>query len=308
MKTLSQKGLNVLPSSTLVIDAMFKELKVSGIDVLGFGAGEPDFETPDNIKTAGKLAIEKGITRYTPVAGLQELREAVCRKFKRDYNLDYKTDQIVVSNGAKQSIYNALFAIVNPGDEVIIPMPYWISYPQMAIMCGGIPVYAKTTGDNGFKVSAEQIEALVTPKTKAIILNSPSNPAGTVYDPGELDKIAEIVIKHDLYIISDEIYEKLIYDGLEFSSISMLGEEICRRTIIINGVSKSYAMTGWRIGFSASSKELAQVMNNIQSHTTSNCSSIGQYASIEALDGQQEDVENMRKAFQKRAGLYGSAY
>ncbi|MDK2811005.1 MAG: aspartate aminotransferase [Petroclostridium sp.] len=297
---LSKKALSISPSSTLAIDAKFKSMKAKGIDVVGFGAGEPDFDTPAHIKEAAIKAINEGFTKYTPASGMPQLREAVCRKFKRDNGLDYSPEQIVVSNGAKHSLVNAFMAICDPGDEVIIPAPFWVSYPEMVKMADGVPVFLNTSEENNFKFTVEDLKKAITAKTRALVLNSPSNPTGMVYSREELKEIAEVAVQNNIYIISDEIYEKLIYDGMEHTSIATFGDEIKDLTIIINGVSKTYAMTGWRIGYTASNAKIAKVMGNIQSHATSNPNSIAQVAAIAALDGPQDDIEVMRKAFIER--------
>jgi aspartate aminotransferase len=297
---LSKKALSISPSSTLAIDAKFKSMKAKGIDVVGFGAGEPDFDTPAHIKEAAIKAINEGFTKYTPASGMPQLREAVCRKFKRDNGLDYSPEQIVVSNGAKHSLVNAFMAICDPGDEVIIPAPFWVSYPEMVKMADGVPVFLNTSEENNFKFTIEDLKKAITAKTRALVLNSPSNPTGMVYSREELKEIAEVAVQNNIYIISDEIYEKLIYDGMEHTSIATFGNEIKDLTIIINGVSKTYAMTGWRIGYTASNAKIAKVMGNIQSHATSNPNSIAQVAAIAALDGPQDDIEVMRKAFIER--------
>ncbi|MBZ4646815.1 MAG: aminotransferase class [Clostridia bacterium] len=297
---LSKKALSISPSSTLAIDAKFKSMKAKGIDVVGFGAGEPDFDTPAHIKEAAIKAINEGFTKYTPASGMPQLREAVCRKFKRDNGLDYSPEQIVVSNGAKHSLVNAFMAICDPGDEVIIPAPFWVSYPEMVKMADGVPVFLNTSEENNFKFTVEDLKKAITAKTRALVLNSPSNPTGMVYSREELKEIAEVAVQNNIYIISDEIYEKLIYDGMEHTSIATFGNEIKDLTIIINGVSKTYAMTGWRIGYTASNAKIAKVMGNIQSHATSNPNSIAQVAAIAALDGPQDDIEVMRKAFIER--------
>jgi aspartate aminotransferase len=297
---LSKKALSISPSSTLAIDAKFKSMKAKGIDVVGFGAGEPDFDTPAHIKEAAIKAINEGFTKYTPASGMPQLREAVCRKFKRDNGLDYSPEQIVVSNGAKHSLVNAFMAICDPGDEVIIPAPFWVSYPEMVKMADGVPVFLNTSEENNFKFTIEDLKKAITAKTRALVLNSPSNPTGMVYSREELKEIAEVAVQNNIYIISDEIYEKLIYDGMEHTSIATFGDEIKDLTIIINGVSKTYAMTGWRIGYTASNAKIAKVMGNIQSHATSNPNSIAQVAAIAALDGPQDDIEVMRKAFIER--------
>ncbi len=296
----SKKFESISPSPTLAIDSKFKQMKADGLDVVGFGAGEPDFETPKHIKEAAIEAIMKGKTKYTPASGTIELKKAICEKFKRDNGLSYEPSDIVVSNGAKHSLINALGAILNPGDEVIIPAPFWVSYPEMVKYNDGVPVIIHTTEENKFKVSPSQIEEAITSKTKAIIINSPCNPTGMVYTKEELSKIAEIAVKHNIYVISDEIYEHLIYGGVTHTSIASLGDDIKELTIIINGVSKTYAMTGWRIGFTASSTRIAKMMSNVQSHTTSNPNSIAQEATIAALNGPKDELEVMLKAFDER--------
>lgn len=297
---LSRKAQQISSSVTLSITARAKRLKEEGIDVISFGAGEPDFNTPFNIQNAAIDAIKKGLTRYTPASGIFELKQAICDKFKKENNLDYIPTQIVISNGAKHSLYNALLAICNPGDEVIVPVPYWVSYPELVKLADAVPVFVNTSEENNFKYTRENLFNAVTKKTKAIILNSPNNPTGTVYDRKELEMIAEIAVSRDLIIISDEIYEKLIYGSVKHTSIASLGEEIKERTIVVNGMSKAYAMTGWRIGYTASEENIAKMMSNIQSHATSNPNSIAQYASVEALKGPQDDVEAMRWEFEKR--------
>lgn len=297
---LSRKGKGISASVTLAITAKAKTLKEQGVDVVSFGAGEPDFNTPINIQEEGIRAIKKGLTRYTPASGILELKEAICKKFVNDNNIEYKPSQIVISNGAKQCLYNALMAICNPQDEVIVPIPYWVSYPELVKLADGVPVYIETKEEDNFKYTKAALLNAITDKTKAIILNSPNNPTGVVYTKEELEMVAEIAIEHDLIIISDEIYEKLVYEGVKHISIASLNDEIKKRTIVINGVSKAYAMTGWRIGYSASVEEIAKIMSNIQSHATSNANSIAQYASVEALNGPQDTIELMRKEFEKR--------
>jgi aspartate aminotransferase len=297
---LSRKGKGISSSVTLAITAKAKMLKEQGVDVVSFGAGEPDFNTPENIQEAGIKAIKMGFTRYTPASGILELKEAICKKLSRDNKLEYKSSQIVISNGAKHSLYNALMAICNPGDEIIVPIPYWVSYPELIKLVDGIPVYVETKEEDNFKYTKDALLNAITDKTKAIILNSPNNPTGVVYTKEELEMVADIALKHDLIIISDEIYEKLVYDEVKHISIASLNEQIKRRTIVLNGVSKAYAMTGWRIGYTASEEEIAKIMSNIQSHATSNPNSIAQYASVEALNGPQETIELMRKEFENR--------
>ncbi|KAA5807704.1 pyridoxal phosphate-dependent aminotransferase [Thermoanaerobacterium thermosaccharolyticum] len=296
---LSEKARSISPSLTLDITANANKMRSLGIDVIGFGAGEPDFDTPDYIKKAAIEAIEKGYTKYTPTSGIIELKEAIVSKLKNDNNLSYETSQIVVSNGAKQSIYNTLCAILNPGDEVLIPSPYWLSYPEMVKLANGVPIFVETDERNNFKVTVEQLEEAISDRTKAIIINSPNNPTGAVYNETELKNIADLAVKHNIFIISDEIYEKLIYDGRHIS-IASFNDDIKNLTIIINGMSKAYSMTGWRIGYSASNKEIANLISNIQSHMTSNPNTIAQYASVKALSTGYDIIENMVNEFKKR--------
>lgn len=296
----SVKNMAIAPSPTLSIDAKYKQMLADGIDVVGFGAGEPDFNTPEHIRNAAIDAINGGQTRYTPAAGTLKLRQAVANKFKNDNNLNYKPTQIVISNGAKHSLTNAFSAILNPGDEVIIPAPYWVSYPEMVKMADGVPKFVFADEEHEFKITAQQLEEAITEKTKAVILNSPSNPTGMVYTERELRSLAETAVKHDLIIVADEIYEKLVYDGNSHTSIASFSEEIFDHTITINGVSKSYAMTGWRIGFAAANDKIAKIMSNIQSHAASNPNSIAQAATIAALEGPQDEVEAMRQVFAER--------
>ncbi|MDD4689756.1 MAG: pyridoxal phosphate-dependent aminotransferase [Eubacteriales bacterium] len=298
---LSEKNMGISASPTLAIDAKYKAMLAEGIDVVGFGTGEPDFDTPNNIKKAAIEAIEKGYTKYTPASGILALKKAVCEKFKRENGLDYGPSQIVISNGAKHSLVNTFDAILNPGDEVIIPAPYWVSYPEMVKLADGVPVEVQATEEDGFKVTVAQLKSVLSDRTKAIVINSPSNPTGMIYSAKELMEIADFAVENDLFVVSDEIYEHLIYsEGEGHVSIASFGEEIKKRTIVINGVSKSYAMTGWRIGYAAATPEIANVMSNIQSHAASNPSSISQYAAIEALEGPQDSVEQMRLAFKER--------
>lgn len=299
MKISSRMSV-VKPSSTLAITAKAKRLKAEGKDVVGFGAGEPDFNTPEHINKAAIEAIETGFTKYTPATGIMELKEAISRKLEIENGVSYAPTQIVVSNGAKHSLTNALMAILNEGDEVIIPAPFWLSYPQMVHMAGGNPVEVKTLEKNDYKITVEDLEGVMTPNTKAIILNSPSNPTGTIYTKEELAAIADFVVEKDLFVISDEIYEKLIYDGNKHVSIAALNDKMPERTIIINGVSKSYAMTGWRIGYAAAPLEVAKVMGNMQSHATSNPNAIAQKAALAAIAGPQDCVANMLKHFEER--------
>jgi aspartate aminotransferase len=297
---LSKKAMKISPSLTLAITAKAKKMKAEGIDVIGFGAGEPDFNTPENIQQAAIKAIEAGQTRYTAASGISELKEAIVNKLKRDNNLTYKTSQVIISTGAKQCLANVFQAILNPGDEVLIGAPYWVSYPELVQLADGVPNFVETQESNSFKLTVEALEKSVNKKTKAMILNSPNNPTGTAYTKEELEKIATFAQKHDIIVVSDEIYEKLLYGESGHISIASLSEDAYNRTIVINGVSKAYAMTGWRIGYAAASEKVTSLMSNIQSHTTSNPCSISQYASVEALNGDQSEVERMKQEFKKR--------
>ncbi|GMQ56996.1 pyridoxal phosphate-dependent aminotransferase [Vallitalea sediminicola] len=297
---LSSKGLDIKPSSTLEITAKAKQMKADGIDVVGFGAGEPDFDTPDHIKQAAIEAINEGFTKYTPASGILPLKKAICSKLEEDNNVSYNPSQIVVSNGAKHSLTNTFMAILNPGDEVIIPAPFWLSYVQMVKIADGVPVVVKTSKENNYKATIEDLKNALTDKTKAILINSPSNPTGMVYSEEELKKVAEFAVKNDLFVISDEIYEKLIYGDEKHISIASFSKDIYNRTIVINGVSKSYAMTGWRIGYAAAPVEIAKIMSNIQSHASSNPNSIAQKAALAAISGSQECVDKMKTQFDKR--------
>lgn len=297
---ISKKALAVSPSSTLAIDSKFKAMKAEGIDVVGFGTGEPDFDTPENIKNAAKAALDRGFTKYTPASGTLDLKKAVCEKFKRDNGLDYTPAQIVVSNGAKHSLMNVFTAICDPGDEVIVPAPFWVSYTEMIRLADGVPVVVQTSEDSGFKLNPEDFEKAITPRTRAIVINSPSNPNGMVYSKNDLKALADVALKHGLYIISDEVYEHLVYDGHTHTSIASFGPEYKEATIVVNAVSKTYAMTGWRIGYTACAEPLAKAMANIQSHGTSNPNSIAQVAAAEALRGDLSAVMEMKKAFIER--------
>ncbi|WP_276929570.1 pyridoxal phosphate-dependent aminotransferase [Herbinix luporum] len=298
--TLSKKAMAVKPSSTLAITAKAKEMKANGIDVVGFGAGEPDFNTPENICNAAINALNEGYTKYTPAAGSLELRKAICDKFKKFNNLNYEADQIVVSNGGKHSLTNIFTAILNPGDEVIIPTPYWLSYPEIVKLADGVPVFVRADKSQNYKITAKQLEEACTDKTKALILNSPNNPSGMVYSKEELEAIAEVAVKKDFYVVSDEMYEHLVYGDEKHISIGSLNDEIYKRTITCSGVSKGYSMTGWRIGYTGSSKEIAKLMSSVQSHQTSNPNSIAQKAAYEALVGPQDSVYAMKSEFEKR--------
>ncbi len=300
MRDLSKNVTRISPSVTLDITAKARRMAKEGLDVVSFGAGEPDFDTPDHIKKAALKAIEEGFTKYTPSSGMPELREAIAGKFRADNGLEYKSSQIVVSCGAKHSLYNIFEAVLNEGDEVIIPAPYWVSYPEMVKAQGGVPVYLEAFSKDKFKVSEPSLRSKITKRTKAFILNSPSNPTGCVYDAAELESIASLAVERDFYIISDEIYEKLIYDGKKHVSIGSLGKDICARTITVNGVSKSYSMTGWRIGYAGGPSDIMGVISNLQSHATSNPASISQKAALTALVSDQSCVEAMRHEFEER--------
>ena len=300
MGVLSSRAKSLKPSPTLAINAKAKSMQAQGIHVISFGAGEPDFDTPENIKQAAKKAIDDGFTKYTPVGGIDDLKDAIIKKFQRDNQLTYKRSEIIVSCGGKHSFYNLAQAIFDQGDEVIVPAPYWVSYPPMVALANATPVIAETTEKNDFKITSGELKKAITPKTKALILNSPSNPTGSAYTRKELENIAEIVLSKNIFVISDEIYEKIVYDGFKFISIASLSDEIKKRTIIVHGMAKTYAMTGWRIGYTAGSEEIISAMNNIQSQSTSNPTSISQKASVEALIGPQSEVDKMVSAFGQR--------
>lgn len=300
MKELAQIASAVQVSSTMAIDALAKQMKADGVDVIGFGAGEPDFNTPDHIKAAADRAIAGNLTRYTPASGALALKEAVCQRMREDCGVEYKPSQVVVSTGAKHCVYLALRALVNPGDEIILPAPYWVSYLELIKMVGGRPVVILSEEKDRFKMSAEQLAAAITPKTKALILNNPGNPTGMVYSREELEAIAKVCVEKDIYVISDEIYYGLLYDGAQFVSASALGNKMKERTILINGVSKSYAMTGWRIGYLLASERIAQVLGNYVSHSTGSPCTVSQAAAVAALSGSQDCVEEMRQAFEMR--------
>ncbi len=297
---LSDKAKNVSPSPTLAISAKANELKKAGVDVIGFGAGEPDFDTPDHIKKRAIDEINNGFTKYTPAAGIPELKQAIAEKLERDNRVSYEPEEIVVSNGAKHSLLNACTALLNPGDEALILTPYWVSYPELVKLGGGTPKIIETKEENNFKVTIEELEENISANTKLLILNSPSNPSGQMYSKEEIEKIGEIAIKKDIFIVSDEIYEYIVYDDNEHVSIASLSDEIKDKTVIVNGVSKSYSMTGWRIGYTASNKELAGAMGAMQSHSTSNPASISQMAALEAITGPQDCVKEMVQEFDKR--------
>lgn len=298
---LSSRVQNVSASMTLAITAKAKKMKREGIDVIGFGSGEPDFDTPPHIKQAGIRAIQKGLTKYTAASGTDELKKAICDKFFNDNKLKYEPSQIVVSCGAKHSIYNIFQAVCDRGDEVIIPSPYWLSYPEMVKLASATPVFIDTDEKSGFKVSPEKLKAALTKKTKVIVLNSPANPTGCVYNVDELKKIRDIVVKNNILVISDEIYEEIIFDQRVHVSIASLGDDIFNQTIVVNGASKSFAMTGWRIGYAGFSDEkIAAAVKNLQSHSTSNPTSISQEAALQALKEKTSDVKNMVTEFERR--------
>ena len=297
---LSRKAMQITPSPTLAIDSRAKQMKSEGIDVIGFGAGEPDFDTPEHIRAAAIEAINQGFTRYTPASGIPELKAAVCNKLRQENNLDYEPEQIIISNGAKHCLDNVFSAILNPGDEVIIPAPYWVSYPELVKLNDGIPVALETKPDNNYKARPDDLTRAISPRTKALVLNSPCNPTGQVYSREELEGIAKFAVENNLFIISDEVYEKLIYGENSHVSIASLGEDVKKLTITVNGASKTYAMTGWRIGYTASELDVAKTMASIQSHGASNPNSIAQKAALTAISSSQACVEFMRRAFSER--------
>ncbi len=303
MISLSQRSQNVTPSSTLAITAKINAMIADGVDVVKFGAGEPDFDTPDYIKAAAVDALDAGFTKYTPVPGIPELREAIAQKFQQDNGLSYSPSQVIVSCGAKHTIYNIFQAICDPGDEVIFAAPYWVSYPEQIKLAGAIPNVIHTTPEKNFCMTPAQVEAAITPQTKAILVNSPSNPTGTTYDVDTLKQIGELAVKHQVYLISDEIYEALLYDGAAHQSPATFNEETKAITFVVNGVSKAYSMTGWRIGYTAGPEDAIQAMSGIQSHSTSNPTSIAQKAALAALTAPQDAVEEMRTAFEERRNV-----
>lgn len=300
MMKLAKRVAQIKPSPTLAITGKAKAMKAQGIDVVGFGAGEPDFDTPAHIKEAAKKALDAGYTKYTPVPGSPELKDAIIAKLKRDNGLEYKRENIIVSLGAKHSIFNVAQAAWEKGDEIIIPAPYWVSYPDIALLAGATPVIVETKQKNGFKMTPGQLDRAITPKTRCVVLNSPSNPTGAAYTKDELAALARVIVKRDITVLSDEIYEKLVYDGFEFASIASLGEEIKRRTILVNGLSKAFSMTGWRIGYVAADKDLVAAMTNIQSQSTSNPVSFCDKASVEALNGPQDFMKEWVAEFDRR--------
>jgi aspartate aminotransferase len=297
---LADRTKAIKPSPTLAMNAKAKALKAAGEDITNFGVGEPDFDTPENIKEAAIKALKEGFTKYTAVGGIDELKDAIIDKFKKDNNLTYEKGEILVSCGAKHSLYNVAEALFGPGDEVIIPAPYWVTYPDQVVLNDATSVIVETDEQNSFMIDPDRLREKLTSKTKALILNSPSNPTGLAYDRETLTKIAEMAMEHDFYIVSDEIYEKLVYDGFEHISIASLGDEIKQRTVVVNGLSKSHSMTGWRIGFTAAPADITKAMTNIQSQSTSNATSIVQKAAVEALTGPQDFIADMLTEFDKR--------
>jgi aspartate aminotransferase len=297
---LAERVSLIKPSLTSVVDTQAKALKKAGVDVISFGAGEPDFDTPEPIKEAAIRAIKEGFTKYTPVGGIDELKEAIQTRFREDLGLNYQLNEVVVSGGGKHSLYNIAQVLWGPGDEIIVPAPYWVSYPAMIVLAGATPVILPTREENGFKATPEAVASVVTPRTRAVILNSPSNPTGSVYNREELEALGRIILEKDLTVVSDDIYDKIIFDGRSFVNLAMLGEDYKARTLIVNGVSKTYAMTGWRIGYTAGPREVIAAINKIQSHSTSNPTSIAQKAAVAALGGPQEFVQQMRLEFDRR--------
>lgn len=304
MPFLSETLSRVKPSPTIAVTNMAAELKASGKDVIGLGAGEPDFDTPENIKAAAIAAINAGKTKYTAVDGIPELKKAICTKLKRDNGLDYATDQISVGTGGKQVLYNALMATMNPGEEVLIPAPYWVSYPDMVLLAGGTPTFVEGGLETNFKITAEQLDAAITPKTKWFIFNSPSNPTGAGYSHDELKALTDVLMKHPhVWVMTDDMYEHLAYDDFKFCTPAEVEPGLCDRTLTVNGVSKAYAMTGWRIGYAAGPKELIKAMSKIQSQSTSNPCSVSQWAAVEALNGPQDFIAKNNETFVRRRNL-----
>ncbi|MBS3650933.1 pyridoxal phosphate-dependent aminotransferase [Pseudaminobacter sp. 19-2017] len=304
MAFLADALSRVKPSATIAVTQKARELKAKGRDVIGLGAGEPDFDTPDNVKNAAIDAIRRGETKYPPVSGIPQLREAIAKKFKRENNLDYKPEQTIVGTGGKQILFNAFMATLNPGDEVVIPAPYWVSYPEMVALCGGESVFAATSGQNGFKLTAEALEKAITPKTKWLVLNSPSNPSGAAYTEAELRALGDVLLKHPhVWVLTDDMYEHLTYGDFVFKTVAEVEPQLYERTLTMNGVSKAYAMTGWRIGYAAGPVALIKAMDMIQGQQTSGACTIAQWASVEALNGPQDFVAKNKAIFQNRRDL-----
>lgn len=300
MKRLATRIQSISPSQTLAISAKAKAMKQEGQPVISFSVGEPDFNTPDHIVAAAKEALDKGQTRYTPSSGTLDLRKAICEKFRRDNGLEYEPSQIIVSSGAKHSIFNVCYALVDEGDEVIIPVPYWLTYPEVVKVCGGVPVFVHASKENGFKITPEQLKAAITPKTKMLIFNSPCNPTGAVYSEQEVRALAKVCEEANIFVLSDEIYEKLVYGNAKPFSFAACSEKMKDLTVTVNGVSKTYAMTGWRIGYLAAPKDIAKAIDSFQSHATSNANSIAQYATVKALSSPEEAVQKMVNIFEQR--------
>ncbi|WP_270179021.1 pyridoxal phosphate-dependent aminotransferase [Alkalihalobacillus sp. CinArs1] len=300
---LSNRVAALTPSATLEITAKAKALKEEGHDVIGLGAGEPDFNTPEHILSAAEKAMNDGLTKYTPSGGILPLKKSIISKFKEDQDISYTPEEVIVCTGAKHALYTLFQVILDEGDEVIIPTPYWVSYPEQVKLAGGKPVYVEGKEENEFKVSVEQLQEVVTSNTQAIVINSPSNPTGSIYSREELEAIGAFCLEHDILIISDEIYEKLVYEGAKHTSIAQLSDELKEQTVVINGVSKSHSMTGWRIGYATGNKQIIKAMTNLASHSTSNPTSISQYAALAAYEGTQEPVETMNKAFEERLNI-----
>jgi aspartate aminotransferase len=300
---ISNRIKQVQPSPTLEVTALANALKAKGIDVIGFGSGEPDFDTPDHIKEAAIRAINSGKTKYTPAGGITELKKAVIEKFIRDNNLEYRTAEITINCGGKHSFYNLMQVVLDKGDEVIIPAPYWVSYPPMVVLADGVPVIIDTAEKTGFKISPDQLRAAITDRTRAIVINSPSNPTGSAYTKDEIEKLAQVIGERDILLISDDIYEAILFDNCKFFNIANVSPEMKKKTIVMNGVSKTYSMTGWRIGYMAGDASLIEQVETLQSHSTSNPTSISQWAALEALTGDQGLVAEMVRAFERRRGL-----
>lgn len=297
---LSKRVSNIKPSPTLEITERAAAMKAEGIDIIGFGAGEPDFDTPEHIKKAAIDALKKGYTKYTSVSGINALKDAIIAKLQRDNRLAYNREEVIVSCGAKHTLYNLAQAMFEEGMEVIIPAPYWVSYPDIVLLAGGTPVFVDTTEEEGFLLTAEKFERAISKRTRAVILNYPSNPTGATYDLDTLEEIAKVAVRHNIFVISDEIYEKILYTDIHHVSIASLNEKIKELTVVVNGLSKAYSMTGWRLGYAAGQKELISAMNNIQSQSTSNPTSFAQYGGVDALNGSQDEVVKMRDEFKKR--------
>ncbi len=303
MKGLAGRVKRIKPSATLAITARAKALRAQGVDVISFGAGEPDFDTPEHIKDAAIRALEGGFTKYTPATGIEELKEAICEKFERENGLSYSPEEVIVTCGGKQALYNIAMALFEEGDEVLVPAPYWVSYPAMIRLAEAEPVIVQTHEEEGFKLSPEALEDAITPKAKALIINSPSNPAGTAYTKEELEALVEVALRHDLWIISDEVYEHIVYDGFKHVSVASLAPEVKERTIVVNALSKTYSMTGWRMGYAAGPKEVIAAMGKVQSQSTSNPTSFAQKGAVAALLGPQGEVAKMREEYQRRRDL-----